>query len=327
MSQQKANKKNLKAAFILINMGGPENPGEVRAFMRSLFLDPHIIEKSKMTRKFLSWMFSTLRTPKIKKHYMAIGGGSPLKKWTVIQAEKTAEVLNERYLNLIYRTAYSYSKPTIAETLTELASLGLKKIIAFPLYPQYSKATLGSIYTDLSNANQKLKLAGKLITEPPFYEDHAYIECTAKLIRTALEKINQSQPYHVVFSAHALPQKLIEAGDPYGMQIDRTVYLLLKRIPFENYTIAFQSKIGPVKWMQPSTVEAVKELARQGIKQLLVVPIGFVCDHIETLYELDIELAEIARRSGVQNFIRADVFNDDDCFIQFLASRIEEHLK
>jgi protoporphyrin/coproporphyrin ferrochelatase len=327
LAQKKANKTGLKAAFILINMGGPENPGEVKSFIRSLFLDPHIIEKSKISRRFLSWIISTFRTPKVKKHYEAIGGGSPIKKWTELQAEKSGAILKAKYPNLIYRTAYSYSQPMIAETLAELANKGLEKIIAFPLYPQYSKATLGSIYSDLSNANRILKLAGKLITMPPFYEDHAYIECTAKLIKAALEKIDQSRPYHVVFSAHALPQKLIEAGDPYGMQIDRTIYLLLKRLPLENYTISFQSKIGPVKWMQPSTIETVKSIAGKGIKQLLVVPIGFVCDHIETLYELDIELAGIAKKSGVENFVRAGVFNDDDCFIQFLASRIEEHLK
>jgi ferrochelatase len=327
LGRKKADKKSIKAAFILINMGGPENQDEVKDFMRSLFHDPHIIEKSKLTRSFLSWMLSTFRTPKVKKHYAAIGGGSPLKKWTGIQAEKTAAILNSKYPNLIHKTAYSYSNPTIGETIAELSQLKLAKIIAFPLYPQYSRATLGSIYSDLSNANRILKLAGKLITQPPFYEDHAYIECTAKLIRSALEKIDQSQPYHVLFSAHALPQKLIEAGDPYGMQIDRTIYLLLKRLSIEDYTISFQSKIGPVKWMQPSTIETVKEIGRRGIKQLLVVPIGFVCDHIETLYELDIELAEIAKKSGIENFVRADVFNDDDCFIEFLASHIEEHLK
>lgn len=308
-------------------MGGPENLREVGDFMRSLFLDPHIIEKSRLMRKFLSWMLTTVRLSKVKKHYEAIGGGSPLKKWTTIQAEKTAEILKQKYPNLLFRTAYSYSTPMISETLAELANKGLDKIIAFPLYPQYSKATLGSIYTDLSNSNRMLNLAGKLITQPPFYEDHAYIECTAKTIRKALEKIDQTQPYHVLFSAHALPQKLIDSGDPYGMQIDRTIYLLLKRLSIEDYTISFQSKIGPVKWMQPSTVETVKEIGRQGIKQLLVVPIGFVCDHIETLYELDIELAEIARKSGIEKFVRSEVFNDDECFIEFLTSRIEENLK
>jgi ferrochelatase len=172
-----------------------------------------------------------------------------------------------------------------------------------------------------------LKLYGTLITMPPFYEHRGYIDSSVKLLKKGMENIDTSQPYHVIFTAHALPQKLIENGDPYGMQVSQTVYLILRRFPLENYTISFQSKIGPVKWMQPSTIGAVQEVARQGIKQVLVMPIGFVCDHIETLYELDIELAGIARKAGLETFVRADVFNDDEDFIEFMASYIEEHMK
>ena len=327
MSGKSKDKADLRIGVLLINMGGPENLGEVRGFIRNLFLDPHIIEKSKLFRKFLAFIISTFRSKKEKKHYQAIGGGSPLKQWTSLQAEKTGKKLSERKNNMVFRTAYSYSEPHIGEALAELSTMNLDRILAFPLYPQYSKATLGSIYSDLAEANRMLKLSGNLITLPPFYEHRGYIESSVDMLERALMKIDTSKPYHVIFTAHALPQKLIEQGDPYGMHVSRTVYLILRRFPVENYTIAFQSKIGPVKWMQPSTIETVQEVARQGIKQLLVMPIGFVCDHIETLYELDIELAGIAKKAGVETFVRANVFNDDDSFIEFMANYIEEHLK
>ncbi|HEQ98867.1 MAG TPA: ferrochelatase [candidate division Zixibacteria bacterium] len=327
MGKQSTKRTDLRTAVILINMGGPENLDEVRGFIRNLFLDPHIIEKSKIFRSFLAFMISTLRSPRVKKHYQAIGGGSPLKEWTSIQAEKTSRKLSRRNPNMVFKTAYSYSEPRIGEVLAELSTMKFDRIIAFPLYPQYSKATLGSIYSDLAYANRMLKLSGTLITLPPFYEHRGYIDSSVKLLKRGMEEIDTSQPYHVIFTAHALPQKLIEKGDPYGMQVSQTVYLILRRFPIENYTISFQSKIGPVKWMQPSTIGTVQEVARQGIKQMLVMPIGFVCDHIETLYELDIELAGIAKKAGVETFVRADVFNDDEDFIEFMASYIEEHIK
>jgi len=166
----------------------------------------------------------------------------------------------------------------------------------------------------------------ELITLPPFYEHGAYIGESVKCLKEALGKTDSEVPYHVVFTAHALPQSLIEKGDPYGRQIGRTIYLMLQKLPLENYTIAFQSKIGPVKWMQPSTIETIENLGKQGTKQVVVVPVGFVCDHIETLYELDIELAEIAHSVGIESFIRADAFNDSDGFIRFLSDYIEESL-
>jgi ferrochelatase len=317
----------MKAAIVLINMGGPENPGEVRGFIRRLFLDPHIIDAPGLVREFLAWMISAMRAPKIKKHYKLIGGGSPLKKWTALQGKKTSAKLAGKYPNLIFKEAYSYSSPTIAETYEELAELDLERIIALPLYPQFSQATLGSIYHDLAAANMKHKFGKKLFTLPPFYEHEGYLETTAYFLKQALAKTDNDKPYHVVFTAHALPQSLVDKGDPYGRQIEKTIELVLKRVPLENYTISYQSKIGPVKWMQPATVDTIERLGGEGVKQVVVAPIGFVCDHIETLYELDIELAEIAAKAGIESFIRGDVFNDAEMFIDFLAGYVEEGLR
>jgi ferrochelatase len=272
-------------------------------------------------------MISATRAPKVKKHYKLIGGGSPLKKWTALQGKKAAEKLAAKYPNLIFKEAYSYSDPTIAETFAELADLELDKIIAMPLYPQFSQATLGSIYHDLAAANTRYNFGKKLFTLPPFYEHESYIKACTHFVKKALGKTDDAKPYHVVFTAHALPQSLIDKGDPYGRQIERTVELILEQVPLENCTISYQSKIGPVKWMQPSTVDTIGRLGAEGIEQVVVVPLGFVCDHIETLYELDIELVGIAAEAGIESFIRGDVFNDAEIFIDFLAGYIEEGLR
>ena len=308
-------------------MGGPENLSEVKGFIRNLFRDPHIIKLPGILRHLLAGIISTSRAPKIRQHYELIGGGSPLKKWTKLQAQKTSEKLADKYPDTTFFTAYSYSKPKIAEIFEIISKADYERIIVMPLYPQYSEATLGSIYADLAKANKKYGLGSKLVTLPPFYEEAGYINASVESLSRAVNKINRDKKWQVVFTAHALPQSLIDKGDPYGMQIDKTVYHILQKYPLENYTISFQSKIGPVKWMQPATIDTITSLGHEGVEQVVVVPIGFVCDHIETLYELDIELAEIAKEAGIQKFVRADVFNDEDSFISFLAKYIEKALQ
>lgn len=317
----------MKSAVIFINMGGPENLSEVRGFIRNLFRDPHIIKLPAPLRYLLAGIISTSRAPKVRQHYELIGGGSPLRKWTKLQAQKTSEKLSAKFPDTTFFTAYSYSKPKIAEIFEIISKADFERIIAVPLYPQYSDATLGSIYDDLARANRKYELGRKLITLPPFYEEAGYINASVESLTRAVTGINRNKNWQVVFTAHALPQSLVDNGDPYGIQIDRTVYHILQKYPLENYTISFQSKIGPVKWMQPSTIETITGLGREGVEQVVVVPIGFVCDHIETLYELDIELAEIAQNAGIQKFVRADVFNAEDSFISFLARYIEKALQ
>jgi ferrochelatase len=316
----------MRSAAVFINMGGPESLDEVKGFIRDLFLDPHITGAPKLVRQILAGLISVIRSPGIRKHYNAIGGKSPLKKWTLLQAQKTCDLLAKKIYDLKFYTAFSYSSPRIDDIFYLLSNQNYDRIVVVPLYPQFSDATLGSIYDDLACAKKKYNLNKKLITLPPFYEEEGYIQASLNLLKKALEKIDQDMPFHVVFTAHALPESNIKKGDPYGMQIDRTVYLILQKLPLENYTISFQSKVGPVKWMQPSTKDTVRKLASEGVKQVVVMPVGFVCDHLETLYELDIELAEIAFDSSIDTFIRADVFNDSDDFIRFLAEYIERFL-
>lgn len=316
----------MKTAVILINMGGPANLSEVRGFIRNLFRDPHIITLPWILRLLIAGIISRTRAPKVRQHYELIGGSSPLTKWTRLQAQKTSERLTKKYPQTTFFTAYSYSRPGVDEIFEIISKADYERIVALPLYPQYSNATLGSIYDELARANKKYTLGSRLITLPPFFEETGYIKASVESLELALSKVDRDKSWQVVFTAHALPQSLIDKGDPYGLHIEKTIYQILQKLPLENYRISFQSKIGPVKWMQPATIDTIEQLGQEGLEQVVVVPIGFVCDHIETLYELDIELAEIAKKAGIRKFIRADVFNDADSFIEFLANYVEKAL-
>jgi ferrochelatase len=316
--------KNKSTAVILINMGGPENLDEASSFMRKLFSDPHIMAIPWPFRAIVARLITLSRISSVKKHYQQIGGGSPLKKWTQIQAEFLKAELSKKHANISVTEAYSYSRPMIVDAIESLQDYDT--IIAVPLYPHYSFATMGSIFSDIEKARNRYGLANKLKITPPFYKDPLYIETTVRLLHNALQKIDSKAPYRVIFTAHALPQSFIAKGDPYRLQVERTVQFILKSHPLSDWALSFQSKIGPVKWMKPSTIETVRKAGNDGIKQLAVMPIGFVCDHIETLYELDIELAAIAKASGIEKFIRGEVFNTDDTFIHLLASLVEQEL-
>ncbi len=314
----------MKKAALIINMGGPAELREVPQFMYNLFNDSHIMGTPQPFRSVSARIITAFRIRNIRKHYALIGGGSPLRKWTSRQAELVSARLQDKFSGLTVKEAYSYSPPSIKTGISELVQSGVDTIVALPLYPHYATATLGSIYSELEEARKEFDLGNRLRITRPFFDDPDYIALSAEFLKEALTKIDPRKPYHVVFSAHALPQSFIDKGDPYRQQVERTVELVLKQVPLEEYSLSFQSKIGPVAWMRPSTIETVKGIGHRDIRQVIIMPVGFVCDHIETLYELDIELAAYAREAGFEKFIRAAVPNDHGTFVEMLASHIEE---
>lgn len=305
-------------------MGGPSDPGAVRPFLFRLFSDRRVMDMPQPFRSFVALMISTFRAPKVKKRYAQIGGGSPLMKWTGLQAQKVERLLREKHAQASVGVAYSYIEPSIETAVSRFAKAGYEKIIAMPLYPHYSFSTLGSIFGELERARIMHRLGTKLVICAPFYKDERYIKLSADLLGEALAQIDMAKPFKVVITAHALPESFLLKGDPYKLQLEKNAALLACRAGLEEYILAFQSKVGPVEWMKPSTVETIREVGKSGIKQVVVVPMGFVCDNIETLHELDIELKEIAEESGIETFVRAGVFNDSDLFASFLADYIGE---
>jgi len=322
MSERNFNDRKL--ATILINMGGPAHLAGVRPFLYRLFSDRHVMDMPQPIRGLVALMISTFRAPKVKRRYAQIGGGSPLMKWTGLQAQKAERILKEKYPQASVGVAYSYIEPSIVSTVARFAKGGFDKIIALPLYPHYSFSTLGSIFGDLERARKKYHLGSRLIICAPFYKDQRYVKLSADLLREAICKVDMAKPYTVVLTAHSLPESFILKGDPYKLQVEKNAKLLADRAGLANYILSFQSKVGPVAWIRPSTMQTIRELGKSGVKQVVVAPIGFVCDNIETLHELDMELKEIAEESGISNFVRADVFNDRDPFARFLAEYIVE---
>lgn len=307
---------------ILAYMGGPEKPGEVRRFLSNLFNDRHILNIPQPIRFLISRMISYSRARTAIEHYNEIGGGSPLKRLTSDQAEKLHDALKSKGFDVSVRTGYSYINPFIRETVASYKEDPPEKIIAVPLYPQNSITTYGSIADDFTDAAEKQGLANRLTIVPPYYDHEIHTGAGAELLKKALAESEPGKKTRVIFTAHALPQSIIDKGDPYRAQIEKTVSLLLEKVPVDDYVLSFQSKIGPVKWMKPSTVKTVQKAGRERIEQLVVVPIGFTCDHVETLHELDIELKELAHESGIKKFIRAGVFNSHPLFIELLSELV-----
>ena len=310
---------NKKYGLILTYMGGPENSKEVRPFLSNLFNDPNIIGIPQPIRFLVSRLIAYGRASKAIEHYNEIGGGSPLKKLTSMQANKVAEVIKSRGYNCTVTTGYSYCNPFIKDSISQFVNGDYEKIISIPLYPQYSITTFGSIERDLKKAARKFGLSDRLSIVKPYYNHDLYTRASVELVIKAIEKLDANIPYRVIFTAHALPQSVIDKGDPYRKQIEEAVAKILTKCKIDDYVLSFQSKIGPVKWMKPSTVETVEKAGTEGIKQLAVIPIGFTCDHVETLHELDIELAEIAHKAGIDKFVRGGVFNDHPLFIDLLT--------
>jgi ferrochelatase len=220
-----------------------------------------------------------------------------------------------------------YWKPSTIEALAAVKREGITRIIALSLYPHYSRATTGSSINELKRV---LAISGTEFSASyidRFYDHPLYIEALAERIEEGLAGFAERETAHLLFSVHSLPQSFIDGGDPYLDHILETVRLVMERFEDIDYHLAFQSRAGPVKWLEPSTEEMLQNLAAAGCEDLLVVPLSFVSDHIETLYEIDIQYAEEARALGIGNFRRSPSLNDSPIFIECLAELVLKSMK
>lgn len=313
-----------KTAVILLNLGGPENEEQIRPFLLRLFSDREIIRLP--FQPLLARLIVHLRTSKVIENYRKIGGGSPLLKITKAQAESLETELRVKGLNAPVLVAMRYTAPRSDDAVREALSRGAKTILALPLYPHFSRATTGSSLSDLRRAAASSALR---IQEVKSFCDHpAYLDVLADKVRQGLNSFSHEHrgKVEVIFSAHALPQKMIDHGDPYLSEIQKTIQGVLQSVgPVSNH-LAFQSRSGPVRWMKPGTDEVIRDLAVQGKKALLLVPVSFVSDHIETLYEIDILYKELALSSGILEYRRTDSLNTDPAFISALARIVTDKL-
>jgi ferrochelatase len=330
---------------LLVNLGGPDSIDAVRPFLFNLFSDRDIIRLGPaVLQKPLAYLISILRHRKTESFYRLIGGRSPIRELTELQARALEEALNSSVSRFSDRTdsppSPSFSKggmgefkvyfgmrywhPLLEDVVPEISRDGIRRLIVLSLYPQYSVATTGSSLAKFKEAAAGLPI--KMFYISSWFDNALYIDALVDAIRRGIGLFRSSSPdVRVLFSAHSLPVKFIDEGDPYLEQIRGTIGEITRKIDI-TWDLSFQSRSGPVRWLEPSTDDMIKELAGRGTKNLLVVPISFVSDHIETLYEIDIVYKEMAGRLGMR-LERMQSLNTSPLFISALKDIVLKGMK
>ncbi|KAF0145262.1 MAG: ferrochelatase [Nitrospirae bacterium] len=337
---------------LLLNLGGPDSLQAVKPFLYNLFSDRQIIKLGpEFLQKPIAWFISTTRHKKTEGFYSLIGGKSPILDITNAQAKALEEALNQLKADSYQLSAFKvfvamrYWHPLIEEVVPEIHNAGIRKLIVLSLYPQYSLATTGSSLSKFKEVASKYKMEASCIES--WFNHPLYIEALVDVIKKGIESFTPSfsprrirlsaetlpprgggkgeGDIHVLFSAHSLPQKFIDEGDPYVQHIKGTIDGIAKRIEIK-WHLSYQSKSGPVKWLEPSTDEKLKELAAKGVRNILVVPISFVSDHIETLYEIDILYRQMAEGLGLC-LRRTESLNTHPVFIEAMRDIIIKNMK
>jgi ferrochelatase len=314
-----------KTAVLLLQMGGPDSLEAVEPFLYNLFSDRDIIKIGPaFLQPFIARMIVKRRAPKSAANYRDIGGKSPLRELTEQQGIELEKILGDRYRCFV---AMRYWKPFTDEALAAISREGIGRIIALSLYPHYSRATSGSSFNELERCLSGSRPRPEISCIRHFYNHPLYIQALAEKIEQGLSGFPDRSQVQLFFSAHSLPQSFIADGDPYLDQIQATVRLVMERFDGVAHHLAFQSRAGPVKWLEPATGDKLKELAGQGHRQVLMVPLSFVSDHIETLHEIDIEYREEANRMGITDFRRMESLNSSPTFISCLAELVLDAVK
>ncbi len=321
-----------RVAVILLNLGGPDSLDAVEPFLFNLFSDPDIIDfpGSFLFRKRLAKLISTRRAPMVQKQYAKIGGKSPIKEFTLRQAELLEERLNER-LDALVLVAMRYWNPSTDDAIDAVLAEGIEKVVLMPMYPQFSKATTVSSTKEWEQRTKERGIADKLdvVRIDHYHTDDRYVQAIVERINEGLERFaaDVRDQVTIVFSAHGTPMKLVRSGDPYSGHIKETVAAVMKKGGFlQPQTLCYQSKVGPLKWLTPSTPDTVKRLAAEGVSHMLIVPIAFTSDHLETLFELNIEYRRVAKEAGVEQYELTEGLNDSPTFIDAMANLVFEKL-
>ncbi len=320
-----------RVGILLMNLGGPERIKDVGPFLYNLFSDPEIIRiPIPVFQKPLAWFISTLRSSKSQQAYQSIGGGSPLRRITEQQARELQSELRQRGIDATSYVAMRYWHPFTESAVSDIKADQINQVVVLPLYPQFSISTSGSSFREL----RRLREADKEFQKLPircirsWFNNQGYISSMAKLIEEEILQCGSPESVHICFTAHGVPKSYVEeAGDPYKNEIEDCSILIIdqleKTLGYSNpYTLSYQSRVGPEEWLQPYTEDVFLKLGNSGIKELVVVPISFVSEHIETLQEIDIEYREIARQCGIENFRRVRALDTYPMFIKGLADLV-----
>ncbi|MGC8711907.1 MAG: ferrochelatase [Leptodesmis sp.] len=320
-----------RVGVLLLNLGGPDRLEDVRPFLFNLFSDPEIIRLPfPWLQRPLAWLISTSRAKRSQENYRQIGGGSPLRRITEEQAQALQDQLQQQGQDATVYVGMRYWHPFTEEAVARIKRDRIERLVVLPLYPQFSISTSGSSFRLLQQiweSDPNLMPIDYTVI-PSWYNRPGYLQAMADLIAQELDQFPNPNEVHIFFSAHGVPVSYVEeAGDPYQREIEACTHLIMQTLNRPNaYTLAYQSRVGPVEWLRPYTDDALKELAEQGVKDLVVVPISFVSEHIETLQEIDIEYRELAEEAGIENFHRVPALNTHPVFIQDLAAMVTDAL-
>ncbi|MEB3196744.1 MAG: ferrochelatase [Candidatus Sericytochromatia bacterium] len=321
----------MRQVLLILNFGGPQRAGEVEPFLFELFRDPDVIPipGPPIVREAFADLISGLRWTKTARQYGQIGGGSPLVPTTYEQGAALQRALAERGLDFEVHYAMRYTRPDTRTALMAIREGGPARIVTLAMYPHYSFATIGSSYGELARQLKALGMQDWPVTYvPAFPVDPDYVAAVAETIREAVADRTADEPLpHLLFSAHGLPVSFVQKGDPYPRHIQATVQAVVAELNWQGpHSLAWQSKVGPAAWLTPGTETELRRLGAAGCSSVLVVPVSFVGDHIETLFELDIEYREVAEEAGIHRWRRAPALDVRPRFIQALANQVQRAL-
>ena len=319
----------MKRGVLLLNFGGPWTLTDVKPFLYRLFANPRVLVGVPTPfRQLLAFIIAQVKGPSSIKNYRTIGGGSPQLKWTAIQAEGLRELFPEDEMRV--ELGMRSSEPSIEAALEQMKFWGAEQLTLVPLFPQYSTTTTETCFDVVEATLNKLQWRPHL-TAITHWPDHpGYISLLRNSIDEAIrlaesERKDSTVPLHVVFSAHSLPMKIVERGDPYADDVTRTVRAVTEGLQ-APWSLAYQSRNGRLPWLQPYLEDELTRLGRAGVDSVVIVPISFVSDHIETLFELDQLYRGLARKQGIRHYYRARCFNDNPHFPRVLRSIVMEAL-
>ena len=308
----------MKEAIILLNMGGPNNLNEVEMFLKNMFNDPNILTmKSDLLRKFVGGMITFSRAESSQEIYRQLGGKSPIVDHTknLIGALKKKLDNEDILVDFVMR----YTPPFAPEVIERLKEAEIEKVYLIPLYPQFSTTTTKSSLEDFEAAFHKSGLDAVLVEVKHYYENNTYNEAVIERIKEKMADAAYTD-FDIIFSAHGLPQKIVDAGDPYQRHVERHVELLKTKLQehemgFHQVHLAYQSKVGPMKWLEPSLETALHKVRNRGV---IIYPIAFTIDNSETDFELEIEYRELAEEMGFKEYRVCRCVNDSETFVEAL---------
>lgn len=311
----------------MLNFGGPWTLSDVRPFLYRLFANPRVmVGIPSPFRQLFAFTIAQLKGPSSIKSYRAIGGGSPQLKWTATQAEGLRNLLDRCSVRI--EIGMRSAEPSIATALRRLKIWDASDLVLLPLFPQFSTTTTGTCFDEVNVVLGELNWKPR-VREIRSWPDHpVYIRMLRQTVDDALiagkaRCDSDRGPLHVLFSAHSLPLKIVKLGDPYPDEVERTIAAVTRGLK-HSWSLAYQSRNGPLPWLQPYLEDELKRLGGAGVSDVLVVPISFVSDHIETLFELDMLYAGVAKQHGITNYRRSQCFNGDPMFSQLLHSLLVE---